>query len=97
MRPHCRVEHVRREELHRRGLFQEGTRIDRHAHVGISTGLRPLQFRLYRRKAGDDGGARLRGLFRLHFPTPVAGPIALGHSCHFGLGLFVAAEGLERE
>ncbi len=23
------------------------------------------------------------------------GPIALGHSCHFGLGLFVAAEGLE--
>ena len=29
-------------------------------------------------------------------PAPVAGPIALGHSCHFGLGLFVAAEGLER-
>ena len=27
--------------------------------------------------------------FRLTFPTPVSGPIALGHSSHFGLGLFV--------
>ena len=29
--------------------------------------------------------------FRLAFPEPVAGPIALGHSSHFGLGLFVPA------
>jgi CRISPR-associated protein Csb2 len=26
---------------------------------------------------------------RLDFPEPVSGPIALGHSAHFGLGLFV--------
>ncbi len=68
--------------------------IDRLPHVGTSAGLRPIQFRLYRRKAGDDGGARLRGLFRLRFTKPVAGPIALGHSCHYGLGLFIAAERL---
>lgn len=27
--------------------------------------------------------------FRLTFPQAVSGPICLGHSCHFGLGLFV--------
>ena len=27
----------------------------------------------------------------LEFKSPVSGPIALGHSCHFGLGLFVPA------
>jgi len=26
--------------------------------------------------------------FRLSFPEPVSGPICVGHSCHFGLGLF---------
>ncbi len=29
-------------------------------------------------------------LVRLQFPTPVAGPLALGRSAHFGLGLFIA-------
>lgn len=29
---------------------------------------------------------------QLTFVEPVAGPIALGHSCHFGLGLFVPAQ-----
>lgn len=27
--------------------------------------------------------------FRVRFTEPVAGPICVGHSCHFGLGLFV--------
>lgn len=26
--------------------------------------------------------------FRLTFPESVAGPLCVGHSCHFGLGLF---------
>lgn len=35
---------------------------------------------------------------RLEFDTPVEGPIFLGHSCHFGLGLFTATAGdLDRE
>ncbi|GJQ27107.1 MAG: hypothetical protein HBSAPP02_21390 [Phycisphaerae bacterium] len=50
---------------------------------------RPIQFNRFRRKPGDDGGLRLAGAFRITFPQPVAGPIALGHSSHFGMGLFV--------
>jgi CRISPR-associated protein Csb2 len=51
--------------------------------------LRPIQFKRFRRKAGDDGGNRPSGAFRIVFPRPVQGPICLGHSCHFGLGLFL--------
>lgn len=56
-------------------------------------GLRPIQFQRNRQKRGDDGGNRRSGAFRITFPRPVTGPIALGHSCHFGLGLFVPASG----
>ena len=49
----------------------------------------PIRFKRYRRKVSDDGGRRLAGAFRLTFPVEVQGPIALGHSSHFGLGLFV--------
>lgn len=51
-------------------------------------GLRPTQFQRFRPKQGDDGGRRLTGAFRLVFPRPVRGPIALGYSAHFGMGLF---------
>ncbi len=54
-----------------------------------SHGLRPIQFKRFRSKPGDDGGRRLAGAFRIEFPTEVSGPIALGHSSHFGLGLFM--------
>jgi CRISPR-associated protein Csb2 len=50
---------------------------------------RPLEFKRFRQKRGDDGGRRLCGSFRLTFPKSITGPISLGHSCHFGLGLFV--------
>lgn len=33
----------------------------------------------------------LGGFWRLTFPQPVQGPLALGFACHFGLGLFVPA------
>jgi CRISPR-associated protein Csb2 len=45
--------------------------------------LRPIQFRRFRRKAGDDGGRRSAGAFRIIFPHPVSGPLCLGHSSHF--------------
>lgn len=46
------------------------------------------QFRRQRR-AGRGRQAGLRGYgFRLEFPEPVRGPIALGYGCHFGLGQF---------
>ncbi|HQG48280.1 MAG TPA: type I-U CRISPR-associated protein Csb2 [Sedimentisphaerales bacterium] len=50
---------------------------------------RTIQFKRYRRKASDDGSRRLAGAFRLTFPTAASGPICLGHSSHFGMGLFL--------
>lgn len=55
----------------------------------VANRWRPVQFKRFRRKSGDDGGRRFAGAFRIVFPQPVAGPIALGHSSHFGMGLFV--------
>ena len=62
---------------------------DNHHVFTIASRWRPIQFKRFRRKAGDDGGRRLAGAFRLIFPNPVPGPLALGHSSHFGLGQFV--------
>jgi CRISPR-associated protein Csb2 len=50
---------------------------------------RPIQFKRFRSKPGDDGGRRLAGAFRLTFTLVVDGPLVLGWSCHFGMGLFV--------
>ncbi|NBB81230.1 MAG: type I-U CRISPR-associated protein Cas5/Cas6 [Verrucomicrobia bacterium] len=50
---------------------------------------RSIQFRRFRQKRGDNGGHRPAAFFHLTFPEPVSGPIALGHSSHFGLGLFI--------
>jgi CRISPR-associated protein Csb2 len=55
-------------------------------------GWRPIEFKRFRQKRSDDGGRRAAGTFRLVFPHTIYGPIALGHSSHFGLGLFVPAE-----
>ncbi|MBN2559622.1 MAG: type I-U CRISPR-associated protein Cas5/Cas6 [Phycisphaerae bacterium] len=58
----------------------------------IAERWRTIQFKRFRHKARDDGGRRLAGAFRLTFRGPVAGPIALGWSSHFGMGLFVPAK-----
>lgn len=51
---------------------------------------RPIEFSRFRsRKSSDDGGRRRSGAFRLSFPEPVLGPICLGHSLHFSMGLFL--------
>jgi CRISPR-associated protein Csb2 len=51
--------------------------------------------KVHRGGKSNDGASNLakRGhYFHLTFEEPVSGPIALGHSCHFGLGLFVPAD-----
>ena len=49
-----------------------------------------LKFRCERLAGGGNkAGSGVFG-FRLTFPDPVRGPIALGYGCHFGLGMFVA-------
>lgn len=45
-----------------------------------------------RSKDGPSNQSRRGYRFRLTFPKPVSGPIALGHSSHFGLGLFVPVD-----
>ena len=52
-------------------------------------GLRPIQFKRFRKKRGDTGGRRPAGGFRIVFPELVSGPICLGYSSHFGMGLFM--------
>lgn len=51
--------------------------------------IRWVEYRRWRRGGGDP--AMQQGLgFMLEFGAPVAGPLALGYGCHFGLGLFRA-------
>jgi CRISPR-associated protein Csb2 len=57
--------------------------------AGSSHALRPLQFKRSRSKRTDDGGRRLAGAYSLSFSQPISGPLALGHSSHFGMGLFL--------
>lgn len=67
--------------------------VDEHGEFRIGKrNLRPIQFKRFRQKRGDDGGNRPAGFFRIDFGRNVGGPIVLGHSCHFGLGLFVPAQ-----
>jgi CRISPR-associated protein Csb2 len=65
---------------------------DENGVFRISGGLRPIQFKRFRRKAGDDGGRRPTGAFKLTFREPVTGPLCLGWSSHFGMGLFAPKE-----
>src|SRR5581483_8561554 len=55
----------------------------------IARRWRPIQFKRFRSMSGDDGGRRLAGAFRIKLPSDVRGPIAVGHSAHFGMGLFM--------
>jgi CRISPR-associated protein Csb2 len=91
--PRTFAEHVLRQELERFRERRPGlpavVAIQSLEVLGALGGLRPIQFRLFRQKRGDDGGRRPSGAFRIVFASPMRGPLCLGHSCHFGLGLFV--------
>jgi CRISPR-associated protein Csb2 len=84
------VRHVLAQELKRRPGLPEVLSIEEVEGIG-SQRLRPIQFHRFRGKRGDDGGRRPAGAFRVTFAAGVRGPLCLGHSCHFGLGLFVPA------
>lgn len=59
--------------------------------VGKNLKCRPIHFRRFRNRRGLTQPDRLGSFWRLTFPQPVQGPLALGFACHFGLGLFVPA------
>jgi CRISPR-associated protein Csb2 len=86
--PHDFARHVLRQELQRRSDLPPIVSIDDEELIGIHR-LRPIQFKRFRSKNSDDGGRRCAGGFRITFAAPVRGPLCLGHSCHFGLGLFL--------
>jgi CRISPR-associated protein Csb2 len=81
---------VLEQELARKADLPRVVAIDNLETIGARE-LRPIQFKRFRNKRGDDGGRRPAGAFRITFAEPVQGPLCLGHSCHFGLGLFLPA------
>ncbi len=67
-------------------------RIDPEHWVGptkAGPAIRPIQFKRFRQKRSDDGGSRPNGAWKIVFEQPAQGPITLGHSAHFGMGLFL--------
>lgn len=55
---------------------------------GGSSGLPPFEF-FRHRNSGSNGGGAFN--VSLEWAEPISGPVALGFSCHYGLGLFVPA------
>ena len=51
------------------------------------TAVRPFEF--YRWRSHGSVGADIAYNVRLEFEEPVSGPITLGYSSHYGLGMFV--------
>jgi CRISPR-associated protein Csb2 len=60
----------------------------------LRVGGRELRWIEFRRTRKDDGVREGYG-FELEFTEPPIGPVTLGYGCHFGLGLFMPADGLE--
>lgn len=89
-KPRFGVEEQVRRECGARGL-PEPKSVDMLQRIRIAERERkPLDFHRFRAKRGQIQ-PDTRGCFlRLTFAKPVAGPLALGFGCHFGLGLFVA-------
>jgi CRISPR-associated protein Csb2 len=89
--PRAFARHVLLQELQRRPDLPQVVSIEDHDGIGPQR-LRPIQFKRFRNKRGDDGGRRPAGGFAITFTAPVQGPLCLGHSCHFGLGLFLPSQ-----
>lgn len=90
------VEEQIRKEWHRRAAQAPAIeRIDFLEYIRVSKSgrrLRPLQFHRFRHKRGLNQPDTLGRFVELRFAEPVRGPVALGFGCHFGLGLFEAAD-----
>ncbi|MGH8147960.1 MAG: type I-G CRISPR-associated protein Csb2, partial [Rhodanobacteraceae bacterium] len=56
--------------------------------VGRNRKRRAIHFHRVRSRPRLTQPDRLGSFWRLTFPEPIAGPLALGFACHFGLGLF---------
>jgi len=59
-----------------------------NALAGSGTRLHPSDFDWHRPGSFNAPPDKRGSFWRLTFGTPQTGPLALGHGCHFGLGLF---------
>lgn len=78
-----------RREIGRRGLPAPAAITRLPAIEPAGRRLRPVDFHRIRDKRGLVQPDTRGSLWLLDFPEPVAGPLAFGFGCHFGLGLFV--------
>lgn len=83
------VEQIRRE-LDRRGSFP--ALVDVTVPDQTELRKRPIHFHRFRARRGLPQPDTLGRFARLTFSEPFHGPLALGFACHYGLGLFAAAE-----
>ncbi len=81
-----------RRECRMRGLPEP--EVERRRTVSVhGKELRPVHFYRFRSRRRRSRQPDTQGSFwRLAFPEPVSGPLALGFGCHFGLGIFRAEE-----
>jgi CRISPR-associated protein Csb2 len=93
--PQSFVRHILLQELRRRPNTPEVVSVEEQL-IGVQQ-RRPIEFKRFRAKASDDGGRRPAAGFRVTFAAPVYGPLCLGHSCHFGLGLFLPSSAAVRD
>lgn len=91
------VEDQIRRECRERGLPEpvDMTRMKDMRVAGRAR--RPVHFRRFRNKRGLEQPDRQGSFWRLTFPEPVDGPLALGFACHFGLGLFKSGHSIEED
>lgn len=55
---------------------------------------KPIHFHRFRSKRGLTQPDTQGSFWRLTFAKPIAGPLALGFGCHYGLGMFSSCNGL---
>jgi len=84
----CTVEDQIRRECRERGL-PEPASLERVRAIDVDgQPCRTIQFHRFRSRKTLHQPDRTGSFWSLEFAEPVAGPVALGFGCHFGLGLF---------
>lgn len=88
VKKHFSIEDQIRREYRERGL-PEPIDVERFDEVTVgSQNRRSIRFQRFRNKRGLTQPDRLGSFWQLTFAEPIAGPMALGFGCHYGLGLF---------
>ncbi|HRQ80379.1 MAG TPA: type I-U CRISPR-associated protein Csb2 [Azospirillaceae bacterium] len=94
--PYCppwRIEHSGRDRDPAMQVRREAALLGLPAIIAVEE-LPPALDRAFQveRRKGERPPNKTFAFLRLRFADPVAGPLAFGFGCHFGLGSFVAAE-----